>query len=417
MRSRRHRRKLAAAATVAVLGAALSACSSAGSSGGGSASGSGSVNIGLVGQFSGNLSSSFGGLPKVLDAWASAVNASGGLNGKHVNVVSEDTGAQADGAAIGKQLAQDNVSGVVEWGLGATNDNTWLTYLESKKIPVIMAAPPATAAALQDPLAFPVTGAGPTALYAFVATAKTLGPKLGVAYCSDDSACASVPALFKAVAGPIGVDMAATVEAPSTAPDYTTVCQAFKTNDVASYYLNFASAAAVRITNTCAQQGVTAAQLLTAGTASPGWKTDSSFTGDIVIDNSAPYFDTSIPAVAAYRAALGKYAPSIPGTALDNSAGLWMWAAGQLIKTAATRSAGTVTRASIINGLYSLKQDTLGGIVQPLTFIRSKPTWLPCWFNWKIAKAGQFQAVDNAKPTCAPQSVVNAVVSEVIKAS
>jgi ABC-type branched-subunit amino acid transport system substrate-binding protein len=80
-------RRRAAAALGAILGACLLAACASSEGGGTSAV---TVKIGLIGDFSGVMASSFGGIPSVVNAWAAAANASGGLNGEKVAVVTED---------------------------------------------------------------------------------------------------------------------------------------------------------------------------------------------------------------------------------------------------------------------------------------------------------------------------------------
>lgn len=414
-RTNRKKRRSAGVALAALLGVSVLGCSGGGSSG----TSASTVKIGLIGDFSGVMASSFGGIPKVVDAWADTVNATGGLNGQHVDVVVEDTGTSTNGITVAKELVSDGVAAVIEWPAGgaSSNDGTWLPYFRSHDVPVIVTEPEATAASLTDPLVFPVSAPGPVEVYAFAATAKQLGSRLGVSYCSDAPSCAGIASEFRTMGSLLGVDEAAAVSAPSTAPDYTTVCEAFKAQKVNSYYLNFAAAAAGRITDTCVQEGVTAPQLLTAGTASTDWSTDPAFVGSQVIDNAVPYFDTKIPAVAAYRKALKKYAPSVIGTPLDNAADLWNWAAGELIQAAAEGSGGPVSSASVLTGLYSLKDETLGGLTQPLNYVKGKPTWLSCWFDWTIGPRNAFTAVNNSKPFCATPSQVSKLVTGLLQST
>jgi branched-chain amino acid transport system substrate-binding protein len=201
------------------------------------------------------------------------------------------------------------------------------------------------------------------------------------------------------------------VSASSSAPDFTAVCQGLQNNAVNSYYLAFASAALQRITDTCYHQGVRIPQLLTAGTVAPYWKADPAFRGSIVLDKTAAYFASTTPAQKNYRSALEKYAPSIVGTNLDNASDMWVWAGAQLVAAASAKVAGVPTAVSVKTGLYALHDETLGGLIQPLTFTKGKPTWLPCDFVWQIGSDGQF-VVSNQKPVCAPQASVSALTEK-----
>jgi branched-chain amino acid transport system substrate-binding protein len=399
---------VAAAATLALAGA-LAACGSSGSS----SSGDPVINIGMIGVFSGAAGSSFGGMPEVMSAWASSVNAAGGLGGRPVHVITQDAAVGTEpGLGYAQQLiSQDHVVAIIDTD-GAPDDGRWLPYASSAGVPVIFASGLSQSkAAYTDPDLFPVVGESPQTVYAFARQALALGPKIGQIYCAELPSCASTGQLLDAVGASVGLKVPYNVSASSSAPDYTAVCQGLEKSAVSSYYLAFASAALQRITDTCYQQGLRVPQLLTAGTAASYLMTDPAFRGSILLDKTAAYFGTGTPAQRLYRAALAKYAHNVVGTNLDNASDMWAWAAAQLIAAASGKAGGVPTAASLKAGLYELRGETLGGLVQPLTFTKGKPTWLPCDFVWRIGGNGQFE-VTSDKPVCAPQSDVNALTEK-----
>lgn len=377
-----------------------------------SASSGGEVTVGMIGQFSGPVSSSFGALPKVLAAWASSVNAAGGLDGKKVRVVSLDTevGIEPGLGYAHTLIGTDHAVAIIDTDADP-DAATWLPYAQQTGTPVIFSGSQFLGE-INDPNVFPVVSYTPQTLMSFIALAKTFGPNLGMVSCSEAAQCAGTAAVVKLVAPTLGVDFKVNVSAPSSAPDFTAVCQDLKNGPVQSYYLQFASAAAQRVADTCYQQGIKGAQLLTAGTSAPYWHKDPAFRGDVVIDKTAPYFGTSTPAERAYRAALSKYASSVVGTNLDNSADMSVWAGGQLISAAAKNVTRPISPATLTTGLYSLKKETLGGLVQPLTFIKGMPTWLPCNFVWKIGHNGRFSVADGGKPVCVSSSALAALTKK-----
>jgi branched-chain amino acid transport system substrate-binding protein len=388
---------------------------SSGSSG--SSPGGGSeLNVGMIGWFSGALGSSFGGIPKVMDAWASTVNASGGLSGRTVHMISKDASTGVGlGLTYAKELIdQDHVVAIVDAD-ESPDDATWLPYATAQHVPVIFASGLGQSkASFEDADLFPVIGESPQIIDAFAQQARKLGPKFGYVYCAESPSCAAVGKLLTYIGKSIGLTLPVDESASSSAPDYTAVCQNLKDHGVNSYYLAFASAAAKRITDTCYQQGLRVPQLLTAGTAAPYWKTDPAFKGFTVLDKSAPYFLSTTVAEKAYRSALTKYAPSLVGTDLDNASDIWAWSAGQLLSAAAKNPNGAATTTSITEGLYELKNETLGGLVQPLNYVKGKPTWLPCNFVWQVGTDANFVAPDS-QPVCAPQNVVNSLTEEFAK--
>jgi branched-chain amino acid transport system substrate-binding protein len=397
---------LALAATVA--GGLLAGCGSSGSS---SSSSSSAITVGAIGSFSGAFASSEGAVPRVLAAWASSVNAAGGINGHKVNVIAKDAGTTtgANLTAAKELIGQDHVVAIIDTDFA---DSVWLPYATAQKVPVILGYP--SVAGITDAGAFPITGT-PFALgYGFLATAKTYGASVGLAYCAET--CSTYADLYQVFAKPAGVSLPVFLKASSTAPDYTAVCQALKAQHVGSYVLDFGGAVVTKITDTCYQQGLRIPQIVGGSNSDPTWKTDKAFDGDVAIDGVAPFFESNTPGQKAYRAALSKYASSIVGQPLDNSWSALAWASGQLVAAAAKHTAGAVTAASLTSSLYAIKDETLGGMVQPLNYVQGKPTHLTCYYTWKIS-GGTFVAGSHGDaPTCVPAALLAPIIAAASKA-
>jgi branched-chain amino acid transport system substrate-binding protein len=372
------------------------------------------VSVGAIGSFTGPYASSTGGIPKVLSAWENALNAAGGVNGHKVNLIAKDAGTTpgANLTAAKELIGQDHVVAIIDIDAA---DSAWLPYASSQKVPVIVGYPSVTA--LADPTAFPIMASPFVITYAFAVTAKAAGPKFGLAYCAEGSGCSQLPAILKALSAPLGLAIPVSLQASSTAPDYTAVCQGLKNAKVNSYLLQFAGAAATRITDTCYQQGLHVPQVLEGPNSLPAWKSDKAFDGDPVIDGVTPYFESNTPAQKAYRAALSKYAPSIVGSPLDNSYSTFAWLTGQLFAAAAQNVSGPITATSLTSALYTLKNETLGGMTQPLNYVQGKPTSLNCYFTWKISGGTFVAGPTGDTPTCAPAAVINPLIAAAAKAA
>jgi branched-chain amino acid transport system substrate-binding protein len=396
-----------------VAGGLLAGCSSSGSgSSSGSTSASSAITIGAIGSYSGAFASGQGGIPAVLAAWASSVNAAGGINGHPVKVIAKDAGAAAGANLIAAKelIGQDHVAAIIDTDL---SDSPWLPYARAQKVPVIVGWP--SVAGTTDADAFPILGSFFAIGYGLLATAKTSGDSAGLAYCAED--CASAANLYQAFAKAAGVSLSVFLEASSSAPDYTAVCQALKDKHVSSYVLDFGSAAVTEITDTCYQQGLRIPQIVGGSNSSSAWKTDPAFVGSVAVDGATPYFESTTPAQKAYRAALSKYDPRIVGQQQDNSWSELAWLSAQLFAAAATHTTGTVTAASITSGLHALKNETLGGMVQPLNYVEGKPTTLNCYFTWKIIKGGKFVAGPNGDtPLCVPAATLAPIIAAAGKA-
>jgi branched-chain amino acid transport system substrate-binding protein len=383
---------------------AVSACGSSGSKAAGD--NRPVLKIGLIGQFTGNFAASFGGQPTVLEAWASTVNAAGGVNGAKVQIITKDTAVGVQpGLAYATELVESDHVVLIVNADQSPDDATWLPYAQSKQIPVISTN--AGSATLTDPVSFPVHTSTAYSVWAFLETAAKAGPKFGMGYCVETANCIGAAKLLQSVAPSMGVQVGTLVAVSSTAPDYTDICQNFKSVD--SYYVVVAGDAAKRVQDTCSQQGIKAPQILSASTASDYWHTDSAFANSPVVGDTAAYFDTSIPAVKQYRDALGKYAKSVPGSTLDNATSMLGWVAGKLIQAAANGSPGDVTAASLLTGIYALKGETLDGLTQPLTYVKGVPTTLYCGVRWKIGAKNVFENPDKSLH-CATPAVLDPIV-------
>jgi branched-chain amino acid transport system substrate-binding protein len=130
------------------------------------------------------------------------------------------------------------------------------------------------------------------------------------------------------------------------------------------------------------------------------WLTIPAFNGTVAQEGNAPWFLDNTPALKAFHAALNKYEP---GKAVNDSS-IEGWASGKLFQAAVAASGSkTVTTASVLAGLYSLKGDTLGGIAPPITYTKGSAATIPCFFIVGISK-GKFVAPQGLKTSCAPAS-------------
>jgi branched-chain amino acid transport system substrate-binding protein len=407
------RRIGAAALTMVLVGGLIAACSSSKNSGTSPSKSSGTTStsgpdvvVGAIGDYTGAFASGEGGISKVLDAWTSTINAAGGLNGHQVKVIAKDAGgsAGANVTAAHELITQDHAVAIIDTDFG---DSAWLSYATAQKVPVILGYPSTNA--LGDVDAFPIMGSAFATTYGLATLLGSHGKTIGVAYCSET--CGQQAKLFPILAKAVGLNVGVFISASSTAPDYTGVCQAFKDKNVGSYELDFSTAPYTKIVDTCFQQGVTMPTVIGGYSTSATWKTDKAFQGLVAIDGVAPFFDTTTPGQQAYRGALSKYASSIPGSGLDNSWSAFAWTSAQLVAAAAKNATGTLTAATLTSGLYGLKNETLGGLAQPLNYVVGQPTNLSCYFTWKISGGAFADTPSGDSPTCVPAAALAPIIA------
>ncbi len=100
-------------------------------------------------------------------------------------------------------------------------------------------------------------------------------------------------------------------------------------------------------------------------------------------------------------AALNKYDPGFTTSANYGPGATGVWASGMLFAAAA--KAGNLgdnpTSAQVLQGLYALKDETLGGLAPPLTYTQGKPTTVDCWFYLGIQNQ-QFAPTFGTQSAC-----------------
>jgi branched-chain amino acid transport system substrate-binding protein len=360
------------------------------------------VLIGVVGSFTGAAASALGPFQPAINAWADSVNAAGGIRGAKVKLIVKDVGSTPGPAgltAVKELIDQNHVVAVIS---ADVSQQTWLPYPAAHNVPVIVGGLGDSA----GPDFFQTSASEIAAGYEIAQEAKSAGPSMGFGFCVELPDCGGLAPVLKAFAKDIGGLRVGFTESISAAqPDFTAFCQGLKNSGVKSYYIADANAVVARVNKACAAQGVTAVPLLAAGNGSASWLTDPAYQGALVNDFNAPNFDTTNPAMKAYRDAIDKYAPSISHAASYTSIPLLAWVAGQAVLTAANRVDGPITSAALKTALYTFKNETLGGLSVPLTFDKSNPSLSTCMFEWKISNGHQV-VMNGGKARCAPEAAL-----------
>ena len=398
------------AAALAIAGCGSSSNSSPSATTGGGAGSSGSeIVIGSVGSFTGAQASSQAGVPMVLQAWASWVNAHGGVRGHPVKLIIKDIGSNAAGglAAVKELVQQDHVVAIV--GEEDNDDSSWASYIAGTGVPVIggvsLDLPFVT-----NPDFFPVGTNIFADIYGEQILAKSVGPSMGLLYCAESPQCAGLGPIHKGIAQATGLRIPISAKVAGTAPNYTAVCEQLKSAGVSSYSVGSGSAVVLRIAHECAADGLKAKQVAADGALTTAWLKEPAVNGALIAELVFPFFDASVPASKQMQSAIQQYAPSLGQ--LDGPTAAYSWVSGKLFEKAGSAiPAGTaITPESIKAGLYTLKNETLGGLAPPLTFTKGKPAVINCFFVVGVSN-GKFTEPQGLKTSCAPDALVNGVLA------
>ena len=241
---------------------------------------------------------------------------------------------------------------------------------------------------------------------AVVVTAKVArAANLGDLYCAEAASCQEGVAMFKTDGKRVGVPLIYSADIATTAPNFTAQCLAAQQAHVQAIFMGAASSAEpLPIGVNCSQQGYHPTYLLQGEGM---YKEDLSAPG-LSEDLWAPYNDApfwaNTPAVQTMNAAVDKYYPGLRnnGSAWGESA-TESWVSGllleQAVKAGGLTAKATPSASEIIQGLNSLKGDTMDGMAPPLTFTAGQVHPVDCWFTTRTDN-GVPSLVNGGKVTC-----------------
>jgi branched-chain amino acid transport system substrate-binding protein len=343
-----------------------------------------------------------------IEAWASWVNAHGGINGHPVKLIVEDNkGDQAQAVSMVKQLVQqDHVVAFVSNQDGSLNAG-YASYLDQQKIPVLGGSVFTLDPWVSDPMFYPEGLTAIQDMSSLAISAKQLGiTTVGSLACSEAAQCAAANTLAKAVFGGAGISDVYGGLVSSTATDYTASCLAAEQKGVKGLILLVPTASEGQvIAGDCQRQNYSPSYIIPGEAIGAGYLQSAAFNNAFTSAPTLPWFSTA-PAMADFNAAMKQYAPSVnlsspsvqePLTATD------AWVSGLMFAEAVKLSGATgmPTSADILTGLAKFKSETLGGMAAGLTYTNPKNKTEGCYFTIQI-KSQKFTLPNGAAPSCLP---------------
>jgi branched-chain amino acid transport system substrate-binding protein len=377
------------------------ASSGSGSSGGGGqqsqaagCSGTGAtINIGSVGELSGVFAPSLQSIVTGVAAWVAATNARGGLECHPIKYITADDGGDpsVDLSKVQQMVQQDHVIAFVGM-VAPIAGNAAVSYLAQQGIPVI-GSEGGSQWFYQSPDYFPQDTSADPALAGFISAAAELGKpqgltKIASVTCIEVSLCSDLYGQIPALAQKYGLDLVYRGQASLTTPDFTSNCQAAKQAGAQLFAVGMDTNSIERVLSACASIGYHPLFFTGGALATPALAQDAQAEGLIDLSYVAPFTQVSNPQVAAMQAAIKQYAPGVPlspGTMVG-------WVAGLLFAEAAQHLSATPTSKDLLQSLWSIKNDDLGGTTQPLTFAQGQNTTPQiCFWTLQIHNGGFIQ--------------------------
>lgn len=367
---------VAASLTLAGCGSdeSSSSSSSQGSDNGAASNLSGTpIKIGYAASMSGAQASNGVAGKAVAHAWQEYTNAHGGILGHPVEITVTDTKNTVPGATsvVGGFLKDTSIDAIFMTDLVA--ESAMSDTFKNTDVAVLSANGSTNTPWTTVPGLFEDVSGAEYAARAYAELAHTTGvKKLGWAVCAEVANCQENSNNGAAYAEKLGVSPAGTQLVSATASDYTAQCLALigKDADAVAMYAGYTTG--VRFASDCLQQGFTGHFLVTnaafdqaAFSKLSGFKADGSTEG-------FPWWADD-PAVAAYRDAMAKYSPDGAWQAGNSTS---IWSSFELLKKALEDAKPTtINRASVMDAMYQVKNETLGGLLaQPVTYTKGQPS-------------------------------------------
>ncbi len=364
------------------------------------------VAIGQVGTFSGLAGAVSASARTTAAIWAQDVNARGGLACHPVTVYAKDDGGDpAKAAALVRELHAQNKVVALMGSVVVFSVAGFRSAIEDLKLPVIggeLLAPDWN----ESPYMF-AQGAGFfDQIVGFLKQGVELGKKkIATLYCVEVTACSEGIAYgrsegVKKAGGELVYDSAISL----TQTDFTAQCQNAKNAGADQMVLGMDGSAMTRVARSCAAIGYKPLFSGIGGTISSAQAADPTLRsyGLAVASGVAPWTETDTPGLKAFHEALTRYAPALT----PDGAAIQAWTSGKLLEAAlagvaAKARADVLTTAVVLDGLGTVKKESLGGLVAPITFTPNQKHSVSsgCIFYELLTPQG-WTAPKGSRPVC-----------------
>ena len=341
------------------------------------------VIIGSITHLSGPAAS--GTLPALdgLQIWVKFINEKGGLNGHPVQltVADDNTDSARHRQLTQKMVEQDGVIAFLQQGEALTGASS-VAYITQKQIPVINSSG-GNDYYYEAPTYFPIGAHGKEFVRASLFNASDYGKvknvkNYGVLACSEAPVCDTTMQIAgnKQTVEAAGLNLVYTARVSLVQPDFTAECIQARNAGVNILQVALDGNGVGRVAASCNRQNYHPLISVFGAIAFDKMKENPDLDGITSNANSFPYFLCDDPRAKEYCSAYSRFGPAkVYGVGNTNG-----WQAGKALERAA-RNLPAPTSQAILAGVWSFKDETLGGITQPLTFTKGKNApRQACWW-------------------------------------
>jgi branched-chain amino acid transport system substrate-binding protein len=355
------------------------------------------VNVGTIGPFSGVIGAIASAAPKTLSAWAAYQNANGGLNGHPIRlIVGDDQGDPGTALTLVKRMVESDKIITLAGGFIIFGFEQIEQYMRQKNVPM-MGGDGVVPGWYNTPVGFPIASHTPVQIEKGLRTFVDQGAtKIAMLYCLELAAVCSY--LYEQTAkSSVGKYIVQNYQVSLVAPSYTSQCLRMKQAGVEVMELLMDPAGASRVVQDCANQGFKPKIMLLGLDTTKDMPTIPALKEALVPGATfSPAAGQGVPAIENYRKQMAVYGASIG----DSGVASFAWAAGVMLGLVGKNLSANPKPAELFDALWKLKNETLGGLIAPVTYPKGKPAVVaPCMFLWGV-KDGKFTAPRGPKPIC-----------------
>lgn len=352
-----------------------------------------------VGTYSGPVGTILVAMLHGTQVWVSHINRRGGVNGHPVKLLVYDDGGDParHRAQVQEAVEQRHVVAFLQ-NSEPLSGRASVEYIERKRIPIVGVST-GEGWASSSPMYFPQTATGQSLYDIWVpAFASQWLPegnrKLATLVCTESQSCTDAEKTFSRDAAAFGFDYVYRGRGSLAQPDYTAECLAARNAGAQAIFVALDQNSTSRFASSCARQGYRPKVGAASQASADRFKDDPNLDGVVVPSPTFPYFQTGTPAVDLFHEAMRSGGVTPGGGAAVG------WTAGKLFELAAAGMPEPPTTEALLSKLWSLRDETLGGLTGPLTFLKDQPPPpRPCWFL-TVVRQGKWTSPDGFQLRC-----------------
>jgi branched-chain amino acid transport system substrate-binding protein len=337
------------------------------------------VIIGSVGNQSGIVGAAVFPGVKAVQAWIAAQNDKGGIDCHPIKyIVADDGGDPSRHLALVKQLVEQEKVIAFVYQDAVLSGQASAEYVQQKQVPVIGSEGGSTYFN-GSPMHFSPGSNGIDLVDLVIGgTAHVTVPqgktKVATLTCQEATWCNVAHDRWPKLASKYSYQIVYQAKASLTQPDFTSNCLAMQSAGATVVLGAFDPNAWKRVAQSCSQVGFKPVYGAPVAQTRFDFKDDPNLEGMVIPEPNLPWFLTSVPVIAEMHATFKRYASGL----VPDASTLAGWASVKLFERAARGFVSDApTSRDFLRGLWSFKDETLGGLSPPLNFPEGQAATYP----------------------------------------